>query len=59
LTGGGQTTPPPPPDVPNQSWTKADIIEWLRAAGVTITDKAARTLTKDELLDLAADITSP
>ena len=59
MTGGGQTPPPPPPDVPDQSWTKADIIEWLRAAGVTITDKAARTLAKDELLDLAADITSP
>jgi len=59
LTGGGQPPPAPPPDVPDESWTKADIIEWLRAAGVDITDKAARTLSKAELLDLVADVVSP
>lgn len=53
--------PPPAPidGVPDSTWPKADIITWLRTAGVDITEKAATQLTKDELLALVDDVLSP
>jgi hypothetical protein len=44
--------PPAPPPTPTSSWTKADIQAWLADQDVPYTS----TLTKDELLDLVADV---
>lgn len=51
--------PAPVPVIPDPSWTKARIIEWLSLAGVTVTDKAAANLSKDELLDMVSDVQTP
>ena len=39
---------------PQQSWTKARIIEWLVAKGVVVDGSAAEHFTKDELLAIVA-----
>jgi hypothetical protein len=40
------------------SWTKAEILAWLRANGAEIADdkKAGANLTKAELLELVEDV---
>lgn len=48
--------PPPPPATPDATWSKADIITWLAGAGIDVDAKAQRTLSKDELLELVADV---
>jgi hypothetical protein len=61
-TKNGKLKPPPPddePDTPGPGWTKAAIVEWLDARGVTIEDRALSRLTKSELLDLVDDVMSP
>jgi hypothetical protein len=39
---------------PTSSWTKAEIVEWLVAQGVSIGDDAVDNFTKAELLDIVA-----
>ena len=48
--------PPPPPDAPTEANTKAEIVDWLRTAGIDVDDKAAKTMSKAELLDLVQDV---
>ena len=54
----GQTPPPPPPPpdpepLPNQSWTKEQIVNWLaNVAGITIKKSKLGSYTKPELLQL-------
>jgi hypothetical protein len=43
-------------DVPDATWTKADIVAWLLDRGVDIAPAALMHLTRDELLDLVADL---
>lgn len=42
--------------VPDDSWTKQQIVDWLLERGVEFTESALMQMTKAELLALVADI---
>ena len=50
------TPPVEDPQTPKQSWSKGDIVAWLVAHGVTLSQTALARLSKGELLDLVADL---
>jgi len=54
--GGREVVVAAPIGVPTNASTKAQIVAWLLAHGVSFTEAALLTLTKDELLDLVADL---
>jgi hypothetical protein len=45
-----------PTATPSSSWTKAAIVAWLLDHGVSLSEEALASLTKAELLALAADL---
>lgn len=51
-------SPPPPPPVPDVSWSKQALLDWLLAAGVAVSVKAQRTLSKAELLVMVQSVLS-
>ncbi len=58
VTVGAVSDPSQPPaGQPNSSWTRAQIIAWLQANGVTMTAAALEQMSKAELLDLVDDLT--
>jgi hypothetical protein len=54
--GGGPPPPPPPVAVPPRSWTKAQLVAWVEDLGVDLGDVAVAELTKEEILNLIADL---
>lgn len=44
--------------LPDGSWSKVQIIVWLRGSGVDVGRKAERTLSKAELLAMVAAVRS-
>lgn len=60
VTFPAPSPPPPPPDLrhnpPPATATKADLVDWLEAVGVTLSESALMALTKAELVDLVDDI---
>jgi hypothetical protein len=46
-------------DVPDATWVKPDIVNWLADHGVTLSTSALNQLTKAELLELVQGVLSP
>jgi len=60
----GVPDPVPPeepriPEDPQPTWTKAEIVVWLLANGVALSESALENLNKSELLSLVEAVLSP
>lgn len=53
-----QASQPLDSDAPTSAWTKGEIVDWLHAEGVTLTDEALMQLTKAELLEIVENMTN-
>ena len=56
LPWGGKEVVPAPVGIPTHSDSKAVIVAWLLAHGVSFTEAALNNLSVDELIDLVHDL---